>query len=245
MISSLRQLSAATEMLLRTWMRDLGLVLGFAIIFPIGFLFFLGILVQPALRVQVLVGSIMMEMALLNINVVAQSIGQDKFSKMYDLWVSFPLSPSVYVLSLALAFLPFSLLSAGFTFAVGVEYFHLTFGAGIVPILLLGFVLVWASTLGVGFLVAVYARTPREINMVAQLVGIVLTFFAPIFYPVTILPLPLRAVAYAWPLTWGSILLGAIGHSDFSGAAVPAAVLGAYTVLWFAIIAAGLRWRQS
>ncbi|MCI4372712.1 MAG: hypothetical protein L3K02_03610, partial [Thermoplasmata archaeon] len=67
-VRTFRQLSIATRMLLVESMRELGIVLGFTIIFPIGILFFLNQLVAPDLRVQVLVGTIMMETALLNIN---------------------------------------------------------------------------------------------------------------------------------------------------------------------------------
>jgi ABC-2 type transport system permease protein len=233
----------ALEMSFRSTMREIGVLLAFVIIFPLGFLFFLGQIATPSLRAQVLVGSVMMEMALLNINVVAQGIGQDKLSKLYDLWVSFPMSPVVYVLSLALSVMPFTFLSAGLTLTAGAYYFHLSLLPVLVP-LLLGLVLVWGSTLGVGFLIGVYGRSPRSINTNAQFVGIVMTFFAPVFYPVTVLPLALRYVAYAWPLTWGSSMLVAIIHGQAASALFDGGVLGLYVALWAVLIATGLRWRQ-
>ncbi|HEV2449178.1 MAG TPA: ABC transporter permease [Thermoplasmata archaeon] len=233
----------ALEMALRSTFREIGVLLAFVIIFPLGFLFFLGQIATPSLRAQVLVGSVMMEMALLNINVVAQGIGQDKLSKLYDLWVSFPMSPVVYVLSLALSVMPFSFLSAAITLSVGALYFHLALLPLIGP-LLIGLLLVWASTIGIGFLIGVYGKSPRAINTNAQFVGIVMTFFAPIFYPVSVLPLPLQYVAYAWPLTWGSAMLVAIIHGAVASALIDGAVLGAYSAAWAVLIGMGLRWRQ-
>jgi ABC-2 type transport system permease protein len=243
-LRTLYQIRDSLEMQLRATIREVGVILAFVIIFPLGFLFFLGQIAAPALRTQVLVGSVMMEMALLNINVVAQGIGQDKQSKLYDLWVSFPMSPAVYVVALALSVLPFSLASAALTLSVGSLYFHIALLPLILP-LLLGLLLVWTSTIGVGFLVGVYGRSPRSINTNAQFVGIVMTFFAPIFYPVSVLPLPLQYVAYAWPLTWGASFLVAIIHGSSAIAAQAALALVGYSALWFALIIAGLRWRQK
>ncbi|HEV2317780.1 MAG TPA: ABC transporter permease [Thermoplasmata archaeon] len=242
LMRTVRQTVDATLMAYRSASRDLGLLLAFIILFPIGFLFFLGQIVAPAQRPHVLVGSIMMEMALLNINVIAQSIGQDKESKLYDLWVSLPMSPVVYVTSLALSFLPFSLLSAGITLAVGAVWFGI--GAFSIGVLLAALLLVWASTLGIGFLVGVYGTSPRQINTSAQFVGIVMTFFAPVFYPVTALPVALQYLAYAWPLTWGAILLQAILTGSATGVLAAGGVLAVFAVAWVVLIGIGLRWRQ-
>ena len=77
----LRQLRDATIMSLRQVMRELGLLIAFGIVFPLGFLFFLGQIVRHDLLIQVVAGSIMLEMGLVNINVIAQSIGGDKQTK--------------------------------------------------------------------------------------------------------------------------------------------------------------------
>ena len=76
------------------------------------------------------------------------------------------------------------------------------------------------------------------------MIGVILTFFAPIFYPVTVLPLPLQAVAYLWPLTWGSSFLVALVHGAAGSAMLAGGVLGVYVITWFVLIASGLRWRQ-
>ncbi|MCI4325424.1 MAG: ABC transporter permease [Thermoplasmata archaeon] len=244
MISTVRQIGVATVAALRTYLRELGLILGFVVLFPLGFLFFLGAIVQPGLRTQVVVGAVMMEMALLNVNVVAQSIGNDKQSKVYDLWVSLPVSPIVYVSSLALSLLPFSLLSAAVTIAAGVLAFGVVLPLSIVPVLFVGFLLVWASTLGIGFAIGVFGRTPRQINQIAQFVGIVMTFFAPVFYPVTFLPEPLRIIAYLWPITWGTVLLTGLLAANATTVLEATIVLSAFALGSVVMIARGLRWRQ-
>jgi ABC-2 type transport system permease protein len=242
---SLRQIGTATRMLLVESTRALGLLLGFTIIFPIGILFFLNVLVAPAVRTQVLVGTIMMEMALINVNSLAQSIGQDKQSKVFDLWVSLPVSPVVYTLSNALSFLPYSLASAVVTLGVAVYGFGVPLAPATLPLLAGGLVLVWGSTIGIGFLIGAYGRSPRQINSYAQLVGILLTFFAPVFYPVSILPPALRAVAYAWPLTWGSTFLVGILKGATATVIASGAVLAGFVAFWFLLIGLGVRWRQT
>jgi ABC-2 type transport system permease protein len=242
---SLTRFARATQMLFTETTRELAIVMGFTIIFPVGILFFLNHLVVPQLRTQVLIGTIMMETALLNINALAQTIGNDKQTHMLDLWVSLPISPVVYALSNAVVLLPFTLLSAVITMGVAVGFFGLAIPAHAVLLLVGGFVLVWGSTLGVGYLIGVYGGTPRQINSNAQLIGIILTFFAPVFYPVTVLPPVLRAVAYAWPLTWGTQFLVAIVNGPSSTAAISGVVLVGYVGAWLLLIGLGPRWRQA
>jgi ABC-2 type transport system permease protein len=239
-----RALGTATRYMILETTRELGLVLGFTVLFPIGILFFLNVLVAPDMRSQVLVGVIMMEMALLNVNALAQSIGNEKQSKMLDLWVSLPVSPVVYVLGNAFSLLPFTLLSAAVTLSVAVVGFGFVLSVSTIPLLVGGMLLVWGSTLGVGFLIGVYGRTPRQINMWAQMIGVLLTFFAPVFYPLSVLPVPLQYVAAAWPLTWGSSFLLGILHANGSAVLTSGAVLIGFVVLWFVLIGTGLRWRQ-
>jgi ABC-2 type transport system permease protein len=240
----LRQVRDATIMSLRQVMRELGLLIAFGIVFPLGFLFFLGQIVRHDLLIQVVAGSIMLEMGLVNINVIAQSIGGDKQTKIYDLWVSLPMNPTVYVLSLALSLLPMTFVSAAITLIAGISLFHLSIPLTLLPALFGGFLLIWASTLGIGFLIGVYGGSPRQINQIAQFVGIVMTFFAPIFYPVSVLPQVARYVAYLWPLTWGASLLSAVLSSSYAAIALASVILAGFTGLWFVLIAVGLRWRQ-
>jgi ABC-2 type transport system permease protein len=241
---TVHQILDATVMAYRATFRELGIILAFVVLFPVGFLFFLGVIVRPDLRAQVLVGSMMMEMALLNVNVLAQTIGNDKHSKLWDLWVSLPARPTVYVVSNALTLLPFSLLASAVTLGLGAVYFGIPLSVTLIALILPAFLIVWASTLGIGFLIGVYGGPPRRINTVAQFVGIVMTFFAPIFYPLSALPTALQYVAAVWPLTWGELLLVDLIHGAASGAAVAAAVLGGFTALWFVLIGVGLRWRE-
>lgn len=244
MTSFARQLYDATLIGLIQFRRDLWLVVAFAVVFPLGFLFFLGHLVEPGRFAQVVAGSVMMEMGLININILAQNIGQDKASKIYDLWVSLPINPAVYVLSTALSFLPMSLLSSVVTLAIGIAFFQLGIAAILLPELIAAFLLIWVSTLGVGFLIGVYGRTPRQINQLANVVGVVLTFITPIFYPASELPPALRYAAELWPLTWGASLLRAILGTDYAGIGISSAVLVVFSAFWVGLIAAGLRWRQ-
>jgi ABC-2 type transport system permease protein len=239
-----RQLRYALPIEFMPIVRELWLFIAFFLLFPLGFLFFLNTLTVPALRLQILVGAVMMQFALGNINVIAQSIGSEKQSKLYDLWVSLPISPVVFVLAISLSLLPFLMISSVVTLLVAQFGYHFAVLSHW-PWLVGGLLLVWASTLGLGFLVGVYGGPPRSINQWAQFVGVVMTFFAPVFYPVSVLPRALQYVAYAWPVTWGSDLLHAIIVGDRALAMLSTAVLVGFSGAWVILIAAGLRWRQS
>ncbi len=242
---SVAQFAVVFRMLFKETTRELAIILGFTIVFPVGLLFFLNHLVAPDLRSQVLVGTIMLEMALLNINALAQSIGQDKQTREFDLWVSLPISPVVYVLGTAAVLLPFSIVSALITLAVAVGAFGLAIAWTTVPLLLLGLVLVWGSTMGIGYLIGVFGTSPRQISANAQIIGLILTLFTPVFYPVSALPALLQPVAYLWPLTWGAQTLVAILDGATRTALVGGIALAVYVTIWLVVIARGPRWREA
>jgi ABC-2 type transport system permease protein len=239
-----RQIACATVMAYRAMWRDLGIIVAFFFLFPLGFLFFLSVIVAPGLQAQVLVGALMMECGLININVLAQGIAGDKQSHLYDLWVSLPISPTVYVVGAALPWLPVTVLVSLSTLAVGILVFHISVQLAW-WVLLPALVLVWGSTTGVGFLVAVYGGNPRMVNQLAQFVGIVMTFFAPVFYPLSALPVPLQYVAYVLPLTWGTVLLKALFVGNWAMAGLGFLALSLYAAVGFVLMGLGIRWRQS
>jgi ABC-type multidrug transport system permease subunit len=155
------------------------------------------------------------------------------------------MNPIVYVLSIAFSLLPYSLLSAFVTLGVAIAVFGFVLSWAIVPLLVGGLMLVWASTLGIGFLIGVYGKSPRQISSYAQLVGIILTFFAPVFYPLSVLPPALQVVASAWPLTWGAEFLVGILHGASTAVLESGVVLAGFVALWFVLIGWGLRWREK
>lgn len=230
---------------LRTALRDLGPLLMFFFLLPLGILFFLGSLVGSlASQRQILVGSILLETALVNITSTAEQMAQDKQSRMYDLWVSTPVSPLVYLLSISLTNLPLTLVSAASLLLAA----EALFGIGLSALALAGvfasLLLVFTSTLGIGFLIGAYGRSPRATNTLANFAGAMLGFFAPVYYPVTILPLPWRYLAYGWPLTWGSVLLDDVISGTGGAALLPVGVLAGFSLLWVVWVGKVLRWRE-
>jgi ABC-2 type transport system permease protein len=232
---------------LRASTRELGGLVMFIFILPLGLLFFLGHLASSegtaAVR-QIVAGSLVVETALLNITSAAQGMAQAKESKLYDLWVSAPISPMVYILSQSISTLPFTLISAAILLTAGTLFFGIPLTILAIIEIMLGLLLVWASTLGIGFGIGVYGKSPRASNTAANFVGIVMTFFAPVYYSVSLLPLALQYVAYLWPLTWGSILMDGIISGSSGTALLAAGVLSAFALGWAILIQKGLNWRQ-
>lgn len=243
MMRVLTQLAYACLISLRAMQRDLAIVVAFFLVFPLGFLFFLTRLVPSGSLSIILVGSVMMEAALINVNVLPQSLANDKATHIYELWVSLPISPATFVAGSALPWLPVSLAISAFTLFIGVTLFGIA--VPVSALLILGALfLVWTSTMGLGFLVAVYGGRPRQVNQLAGFMGIIMTFFAPIFYPIADLPVDLRYVAYLWPPTWGALLLQGLFASNIPQSALAAGVLALFSIGGLIIIGLGLRWRE-
>ena len=230
---------------LRVALRDLGPLLMFTFLLPLGILFFLGHLVgNLASQRQILVGSILLETALVTITSTAEQMAQDKQTRMYDLWVSTPVSPLTYLFSIALTNLPLTLISAATLLLAADAFFGIGLSALALAGVFLSLLLVFGSTLGIGFLIGAYGRSPRATNTLANFAGAMLGFFAPVYYPVTIIPLPWRYLAYGWPLTWGSLLLDAVISGTGGPPLLAVMVLVGFSLLWVLLVGKALRWRE-
>jgi len=84
---------------------------------------------------------------------------------------------------------------------------------------LITIMLIIMSNAGIGMMAASYTLFAKRGNPISLFFGTFSTFISGVVFPVTVLPLPLRFVSYALPLTWG---LDALRFSMLSGYTVQA-----------------------
>jgi ABC-2 type transport system permease protein len=113
--------------------------------------------------------------------------------------------------------------------------------------LLIGFIVMLGATtfIGMGYVIASFARSEEAANALASIVQFPLMFLSGIFFPLEIMPDFLQPVAAVMPLTYlGDALRQVmVGGSPFVPLGVGLAVLAAWLVASLAISARWFRWQ--
>jgi len=213
------------------------------IIAPIGLLLFAKALTPPGfdVGVRLMTGSLVFGLGIMTVNNLAQLMQQERFTFQLKLIVASP----VHRLSYAGGLVAYGVAQATLT-AVVVLAFAPVFGIGIhlspwlVPLILL----TTLSMTGIAVTLAAWSPSWEVGNLLANILGLLVTLLSPVYYPIERLPEWLRWVARLSPYTHAGEAL----NNVLSGLAVPereVLLLAAITLAGLAIGVAGLRWREA
>ena len=179
-------------------LRDPGILilLGLVSFLPVIFIF---VFAGGAATQQALVGSIVLSLAFMGL-FTAQSIFFNKhWFRFQDIYVASPVSPVSYAMGLSLS-----------TFIVSIPAvlaaFLLLLGALPVSVVNLIFavastVVLWIAMVLLGFVIGTSIRSVRRANSLPQILGFVLGFLPPVYYPIDVLPPSMRIPALLIPTT--------------------------------------------
>ena len=166
--------------------------------------------------------------------------------KLQDMVVGSPTSASVYVAGMAISELVYSapalvILAVLFALFVHVE---LAMVLGIAIVMLLMFLM----SISLGFALATLSSDIVQSFAFTRLISLLFTTLAPVYYPITYIPLPWRYLAYLSPTTYAA----QIGHDLIGFVEVPMdllmvdwAVLLGLTALFLWIGMKKSRWREK
>ncbi|MGD0145434.1 MAG: ABC transporter permease [Nitrososphaerales archaeon] len=163
--------------------------------FPVLFLaLFTGSAALPAL-----VGAAVMSLAFLGLG-VAQSVYYNKhWFRFQDILVASPVSALSYALGLSFSSLIGSTPALVLSFSILIYY---------VPIAPLNFLavlaiaaLMWLGLVFIGYTIGLSVKNTRKANSLPQILGFLLGFLPPVYYPLSLLPASLRPVAMLVPTT--------------------------------------------
>jgi len=146
-----------------------------------------------------LVGAIVLSLAFVGLT-VAQSVYFNKhWFRFQDIYVASPVSPISYALGLAFATFLYSLPALAFSFAIlafALPAPPLAYAAVIATSLLL-----WLAMILMGFTLGLSTKNVKRANALPQVLGFVLGFLPPVYYPLDRLPPFLQPVALLIPST--------------------------------------------
>jgi len=215
------------------------------VMFPIGMLYFAKWLVPPgaqdAVGTRLMTGSLVFALGLMAVNNLAQVMLWDRFNNMLKLIITSPVHPLSYASGVVLFSMCQGMLTAvavlSFSPVVGIDV-HLDWW--LAPVLLLTTV----SLTGIGVVIATWSPSMQVGNLMANMVGIMVTMLSPVYFPIERLPHWLRWVVRFSPYTHAGEAVDGI-LSGRGGYGHEVVYLSLITAVGLLVGVTGLRWRES
>lgn len=190
------------------------------------------------------IGTIIVGISGAGLGIAADVVYNRDWLKFQDMLVSSPVHPLSYAFGISLSALvqalPVSLIFI--SLAVVSQVLPITSLLSVAMILLL----TWASMTMLGFTLATYMKS-REIGTASTMLGLMLSYLPPVYYPITAVPEYLRWVTFLVPTTHSAELLrglGGLADLDWGSAFFHWIALFIFTIVFLVFTLKGARWRQ-
>ncbi|AOL15502.1 multidrug ABC transporter ATP-binding protein [Sulfolobus sp. A20] len=174
----------------------------FSILFPIGFMLVFGNISIKSLTPYIVAGTITFYISVGVLTSVAQSLAFERNAGRFSLMIATGIPRELYAISIALSnglgtliMVPIILILGEFLLHVrilSIPYLIVSLLASIFMGSMLG------MTLGLGI------RNLYAVNQYSTIIGFVLSFFAPVYFPLYFIPLPFRYLTFLEPTTYVS-----------------------------------------
>jgi ABC-2 type transport system permease protein len=122
--------------------------------------------------------------------------------KLQDMVVSSPTAPAAYVTGMALAEIIYSVPALAVLTVLAAVYLH----PGTIQALeLLGvFLLMFLTSIAIGYTLSTFSSDIVQSFAFSRLISTLFSTLPPVYYPITLIPLPYRYVAYLSPTTYAA-----------------------------------------
>jgi ABC-2 type transport system permease protein len=227
-------------------MKNYPVVLLNTILAPLSFLTLIWFVSKGTLLIPAIIGGLIMTMFSSGTSLQGDLSHLKNDFKLQDMVVSSPTSASTYVMGIAISELIFSLppimiLSTLFYFFVHVTVLQLV---GIIVIL----IFVFLTSVSLGFALATISSDIVQSFGYTRLLTTLFSTLAPVYYPITYIPLPYRYLAYLSPTTYAAQIaqnLSGTLTSSTDELIIDWAVLISLTAVFLWIGISKSRWREK
>ncbi len=227
-------------------MKNYPVVLLNTILAPLSFLTLIWFVSKGTLLIPAIIGGLIMTMFSSGTSLQGDLSHLKNDFKLQDMVVSSPTSASTYVLGIAISELIFSLppiliLSTLFYFFVPVSLLQLV---GIIVIL----IFVFLTSVSLGFALATISSDIVQSFGYTRLLTTLFSTLAPVYYPITYIPLPYRYLAYLSPTTYAAQIaqnLSGTLTSSTDELIIDWAVLISLTAVFLWVGVSKSRWREK
>ena len=227
-------------------MRNYPVVLVNTILAPLSFLTLIWFVSKGTLLIPAIIGGLIMTMFSSGTSLQGDLSHLKNDFKLQDMVVSSPTSASTYVLGIAISELiyylpPILILSILFYFFVQVTLLQLV---GIIIIL----IFVFLTSVSLGFALATISSDIVQSSGYTRVLTTLFSTLAPVYYPITYIPLPYRYLAYLSPTTYAAQIaqnLSGTLTSSTDELIIDWAVLISLTAVFLWIGISKSRWREK
>jgi ABC-2 type transport system permease protein len=241
-----RQLLASIMVNAIYLMKNYPVVLLNTILAPLSFLTLIWFVSKGTLLIPAIIGGLIMTMFSSGTSLQGDLSHLKNDFKLQDMVVSSPTSASTYVLGIAISELiyylpPILILSTLFYFFVHVTLLQLF---GIIVIL----IFVFLTSVSLGFALATISSDIVQSFGYTRLLTTLFSTLAPVYYPITYIPLPYRYLAYFSPTTYAAQIaqnLSGTLTSSTDELIIDWAVLISLTAVFLWIGISKSRWREK
>lgn len=173
----------------------------FSLFFPLGFLLVFGETANPSIVPYIISGTVTTSILLNSITGVSQTIGSDRQAGRLSLLISLGIPLWQYAVVIAITNGASAIVSSAVVILIAQSVFRLhTTTLSIIPLILnIGAGLFSGSMLGL--LISVFIHNLRIVNQLSSILGIGLSFFAAVYFPIDYLPSVMRWFAVLEPST--------------------------------------------
>ncbi len=165
--------------------------------------------------------------------------------RLQDMLVSSPTSAFTYMVGMAMAALTNALPALSVLTVLSILFIRAS-PIGVLTILAM-FSLMFAFSVALGFMLSTFSTDIQQNRAFVSILTIILSTIAPIYYPITFIPLPIRYLAYLSPATYAAeIAQNAIGdlQLSFSNLVADWTVLLVVSCVLFAVAIRKSHWRD-
>ncbi len=211
---------------------------------PISILTPLLLIASEKYAVDVIAGALLFTAVSSTISDTSQNVSFDRYRKKLSFYVTRPIKPVEYMFGVALSPLEYNIFGSLLVLIIGMVVLKFRLGILSVLSILLVVITAWFISALLGFITGLYG--PRQYQMNAALNNVLafgVTFLAPTYYPIEILPPVLQKVSYVSYTTHLALISKAIIRGTPVNMENVAAV-GIFLLLCVVIIIKGLQWRE-
>jgi ABC-2 type transport system permease protein len=226
-------------------MKNYPVVLLNTVLSPLSFLLLIAFVSKGQLIPDAIEGGFIMSMFSSGMSLQGDLAHLKNDFKLQDMVVSSPTSPAAYVMGMALAEVIYSTPALAVLTVLAAIYIH----PGVAQTLeLMGvFLLMFLASVALGYTLSTFSSDIVQSFAFSRLISTLFSTLPPIYYPITLIPLPFRYAAYLSPTTYAAeISQHATGLLPLStlGVASAWAVLFATTGFLAIIAIKKARWRE-
>jgi len=226
-------------------MRNYPIVLITTVLSPLSFLIVIAFVSRGSLLGQAVEGGLIMSMFQAGTALQGDLSHLKNDFKLQDMLVSSPASPTIYTMGIALSEVIYVSPALLILAALTQIYVHPSAFEGFE--ILLALLLMFLTSIAMGFMFATFSKDIVQSFAFSRLLTLLFTTITPVYYPITLIPLPYRYLAYLSPTTYAAeIVQNASGLLSMTGgrALIDWAVLAGFTVVVLVVSARNARWRE-